>query len=271
MKEYVNTHLGLALRLLRRSFNVGGPELRQLVRGGRKHTSRRARPGLQKAEVRQLVELAVRAGWSEVARIFVVARSWLFRVADELWPLQFDGRSGQPRDSQDWHSVVTFDGVPAAERAESSTFPMSAVVVLRTRKNESGGATLSRRCSRAGRTDPCPDVLCGVCALFAQVRVRCRGARVKGSSPIFTVPRSPASTKLRDWSKAIGLESCPGWHAFRRGMARDMLESGSHLSAIMRAGGWKSSAVLSYLSKSQIDRREAVEYMVIDSESEAES
>ena len=52
---------------------------------------------------------------------------------------------------------------------------------------------------------------------------------------------------------------------------RDMLESGSHLSAIMRAGGWKSSAVLGYLSRSGIDRREAVEYMVVDSDSCDES
>ena len=61
------------------------------------------------------------------------------------------------------------------------------------------------------------------------------------------------------------------WHAFRRGMAQDLLDSGSTLSYILRAGGWRSGAFLRYLTGSSLDDREALEFTVNDSDSDAET
>ena len=56
----------------------------------------------------------------------------------------------------------------------------------------------------------------------------------------------------------------------RNGLATDMIESGSTVSFILRAGGWRSSAFLKYLTSSGLDLRESVEYAMHDSDSDIE-
>ena len=59
-------------------------------------------------------------------------------------------------------------------------------------------------------------------------------------------------------------------HAFRRGMARDIIAQGGSVAALMRAGGWQSKAFLKYLRDSHIEDQ-AVSQMLVDvSESEDE-
>ena len=53
-------------------------------------------------------------------------------------------------------------------------------------------------------------------------------------------------------------------------MASDMLDNGAPLSMILRAGGWRSGAFLSYLTRSALDRRKAIKYTFNQSDSERE-
>ena len=54
-------------------------------------------------------------------------------------------------------------------------------------------------------------------------------------------------------------------------MATDYLAAGKPMSFILRAGGWKSSAVLLYLAQSELDKRESLEYTLADSDSDTDS
>ena len=68
--------------------------------------------------------------------------------------------------------------------------------------------------------------------------------------------------------RELNLQPGTGFHAFRRGMARDLLASGQQLSFILRAGGWRSSAFLNYLTSSGLEEREAMDFSMADSDSE---
>ena len=61
-----------------------------------------------------------------------------------------------------------------------------------------------------------------------------------------------------------------GTHAFRRGMAQDIVSHGGTLATLLRAGAWNSKAFLAYLRESQT-QDEAVSQLVINlSDSEPE-
>jgi hypothetical protein len=77
----------------------------------------------------------------------------------------------------------------------------------------------------------------------------------------------PTLLRLRRLCSQLDLPK-PGWHFLRRGMARDLLDSGCPLSHLMRAGGWRSSSFLKYLLRTDLDSREAAEFALADSDSE---
>jgi integrase len=112
-----------------------------------------------------------------------------------------------------------------------------------------------------------PDVLCGSCALAAQVRHHSSSGRGPRDR-IFGLDPAQCLRLLRDICSRLGLPS-PSWHAFRRGMASDMLASGSSLSAILRAGGWRSAAFLRYLRSQDLDEREALDFTLAISDPES--
>ena len=68
-------------------------------------------------------------------------------------------------------------------------------------------------------------------------------------------------------AKACGL--LPHWHAFRRGMASDMLAAGCKLHEVLAGGGWRSSAFLRYLHTQDLEDRLALEQAFIASDDEA--
>ena len=77
---------------------------------------------------------------------------------------------------------------------------------------------------------------------------------------------------VRCVAEEVGIEnhSKIGTHAFRRGMAQDILDAGGSLAVLMRAGDWRSSAFLAYLRESQ-PQETAVSQMVFNlSDSEVE-
>jgi hypothetical protein len=196
---------------------------------------------LVEKEVAKLVFHLVHEHLLWEARMCIIARCFLLRVADELFPLQTDGREGlDPADTR-WHSQINFE-------------PQAVTIVLRTRKNAPEGAVLRRTCSCALR----PRLLCGVCALRAQVQ----SAEQRGIGPRTAIfgPCKAAQSLLivRAACELLGLPR-PGWHSFRRGMARDMLNAGCSLAQILDAGGWRSAAFLRYLSRRDIDARVALE------------
>ena len=79
----------------------------------------------------------------------------------------------------------------------------------------------------------------------------------EGGNRIFTQNLAAATRELRRRCVLleIPLGARMGWHAFRRGGASDMLSDGDPISAILKAGGWKGPAALTYLARSELDRR----------------
>ena len=92
-----------------------------------------------------------------------------------------------------------------------------------------------------------------------------------GASP--TAPLFPglqgasARTIFLAVASSVGLPAT--WHAFRRGMAQDMLARGDPLAEILLAGGWRSGGFLRYLSRQDLDRRVALEFAMAGSGDEA--
>ena len=98
-------------------------------------------------------------------------------------------------------------------------------------------------------------VLCGVCSLVAQLRQR-RDDGASPAEPVFPgVEGYPAQALARLRRRCAALGFLCGWHAFRRGMASDMLNSGSTIAQILMAGGWRSAAFLRYLTRRDVDER----------------
>ena len=87
------------------------------------------------------------------------------------------------------------------------------------------------------------------------------------SDRIWTVSSASALAKVRAACLALGLPRV-GWHSFRRGAARDMLNRGCTLAQILDAGGWRSAAFLRYLSRRDIDARVALELSELHSGSD---
>ena len=233
-------HLRFGMRLLGVSWAIDPSISAALFRGARKFHVRADLPRLLQKDVLSLVVRALRSGNLEVARIMVVARAFLFRVENECFPLQTDGKGSLPFESRAWHSVITAsrDGVE---------------IQLRSRKKAPDGDVLRRQCTCSKHP-----LLCGPCALKAQVLFR-KEQGVPPSAPIFTLPSASVLRLIREWCLELSIER-PGWHSFRRGMASDLLTSGQTISVILRAGGWKSAAFLKYLRLRDVDEREALDF-----------
>ena len=89
---------------------------------------------------------------------------------------------------------------------------------------------------------------------------------------VFTITKSKFVESIRRLALRIGIPHAArvGTHAFRRGMAQDLVDGKGSLAEVLRAGGWSSSAYLKYLRTAQLDDK-AVAKMVIElSESEDE-
>ena len=61
-----------------------------------------------------------------------------------------------------------------------------------------------------------------------------------------------------------------GTHAFRRGMAQDIIDAGGSLAVLMRAGEWKSRAFLNYLREAQPQETAVARAVINLSDSEDE-
>ena len=244
-KEYWG-HVRFAVRLLGLPFLHLEHTVQQLLRGCRKGRRKRELLSLRLPDVKALVLRSVSDQMLAAARFFVCARAGLFRVMNELLPLQADGRKHLPSDSQAWHSFVRFTDD-------------TVEVHLRTRKCHPLGDVIRRRCSCRKSSD----VFCMFHALQAQV-----GLASSAHQPIWPFSKSEIIRVFKALLHAVGLPINTGFHAFRRGMARDLLAKGEELSVILRAGGWRSSAFLNYLTTSGVEEREALDFSFAESDSE---
>ena len=93
------------------------------------------------------------------------------------------------------------------------------------------------------------------------------------SRKVFSLSCHLFLSRIRDFAARcdIAVASNIGTHAFRRGMAQDIVSAAGSLAMLLKAGGWHSKAFLTYLRDSQI-RDEAIAQLVINvSDSEDES
>ena len=247
------SHVHFGERLLQLDRGVSRDLENAAIRGASKFRAPRGGSAFHQGTVVSLVEAALAVGRTDLARLMVVARTWLLRVPSEGIPLQCSGRVGLREEDPGWHSFVTV--VRAAPR------PVVRITWHR-RKNEPSGHSMERSCTCG--PSPSSSLLCGPCALLGQL-ADARKAGHHPASPLF--PRLQGNRgreAFRAITATVGVR--PEWHAFRRGMALDMLAGGSPLGEILLAGGWRSGAFLRYLTRFDIDRRVALEHAMVESE-----
>ena len=177
-------------------------------------------------------------GKLEFGAMMALARQFLLRVPSEGIPLQWNGA----------HSSVSLTGGVCQ-------------ITLRSRKNSRIPVTMVRDCC-------CYSASPRLCSLHWLMRLKKDGM----DGRVFNVSKDAFARYIKRAAAAVGVESAErtGTHAFRRGMAQDLLESKGSLSEVLRAGGWSSSAYLRYLRTAQLDDK-AVAQMVIElSDSEEE-
>ena len=180
----------------------------------------RPKPALLSRDARRMIQIGTGDNDADLAAIVAVSRLFLLRVPSEAIPLQWSGA----------HSRVELTATQAK-------------ITLMRRKNCATPSTLTRDfcCASSGRA------LCAVHWLHQLWST-------KSSSNVFAMTTS----RLRKAIKNVAMRAAvPDWqnlgtHAFRRGMAQDILDHGGHLSVLLQAGGWSSSAYLHYLRDSQV-------------------
>ena len=255
LDQYLS-HLHFGERLLQLERRATRDFERHVVRGAKKARPRPEGPAFRRDAVVTMIAAALHQARPDAARLFAVARAWLLRVQSEALPLQAAGRHGLPSDSVRWHSEVHV----------LETRPKLRIrITWRVRKNAPAGHSAERTCS----CGPSPEsqLLCGPCALYSQLLEASQGG-IPAHGPVFhRLQGSAASSAL---CKVTGPLNLPAvWHAFRRGMAQDMLSNGSPLGEILLAGGWRSGAFLRYLSRFDLDKRAALEFATAESGDEA--
>lgn len=228
-------HLRWGHRFLRLRNAWHSEVVRQVARGQKKLSNPpRERLALQAPRVSALIKRAASESDTELATIFAVARLFLLRVPSECLRLQWDGD----------HSKV--------ELTDST-----ATITLTRRKSSDRPSVLVRHCCCRSSGHR----LCAVHWLH-QLELEQTG---RSSNNLFSRSAATFVADMRrlaaeeGWQDAMTL----GSHAFRRGMARDILDAGGSLATLLRAGDWRSAAFVAYLRDNQATDC-AVERLAID-------
>ena len=234
LQQYLK-HLRWAHRLLRMSNAWDTPALQQVVRGVRK-SGPPAQPkvALNSGQVKRMVGIAVKHGLAEIAALMAIARLFLLRVPSEALPLEWDGE----------HSSISLT-------ADTAT------IVLMRRKNVTTPTSMTRVCccSSSGR---------GLCAVHWLHALKCKAAN-ESCNRVFSISLLDFRKHLQVLAGMVGVlvPGRVGTHAFRRGMAQDIVDAGGSMAMLLRAGEWRSSAFLRYLREAQ-PQEAAVAQVVIN-------
>ena len=211
----------------------------QVRKGAAKRgTQVRKKVALHSREVRDMIKL-VEETEPDIAAIMAIARLYMLRVPSEGLPLQ-------------WHGAHSKIEVQAN----------SARITLAKRKNHRAPIDLVRECccSTSGRA---------LCAVHWLQQLRERDV---GATGLFDVPLHRFRAKIKELAQQVGVTDWAhvGTHSFRRGMAQDIVDTGSPLSVLLRAGGWSSSAYLEYLREGQCSEAAAGQAVIWMSDSDAD-
>ena len=119
----------------------------------------------------------------------------------------------------------------------------SATITLAKRKNHRASIDLTRECC-------CPTSGQALCAIHRIQQLR---EGVGTSGELFGIKLYSFRARIRSLAQQVGVKDWAhvGTHSFRRGMAQDIVDAGSPLGVLLRAGGWSSSAYLEYLREGQ--------------------
>ena len=122
------------------------------------------------------------------------------------------------------------------------------VVRLASRKNAFFGQIIKRSCtcvSRSGASAHAPAAMCPVHILGKWL-----SDNVAVGTKVFSngvAARAARWLKIALVAREVRNFQSFGLHSLRRGAARALVDSGSDLATILKAGGWKSSAFAAYL------------------------
>ena len=235
-------HLKWAHRFLRLDCGAWNTDsLKQVIRGISKSGSgAKTKPAATSRQVRDMVKEAVAADDLPVAALMAVARHFMLRVPSEGVGLQWSGD----------HSKVTLE-------------ENRCTIFLAKRKNCPNGSTLSRNCV----CDTTGSSLCSVHWLHRMKALR------GDSVDVFGVTKHKFARRVKEIAADVGIPEASrfGTHAFRRGMAQDILDYGGSLASLLRAGDWSSSAYLKYLRSSQPQDAAVAHAVLMLTDSEDES
>lgn len=195
----------------------------------------RVKRRIQRPLLAKLIDLALREGDQGEAALYALCYAFLLRCASEAFPIVFC--VGQRTDR-------------AGIGAGASVLQLEefhARLHLARRKNAPGGRTLDRDCwcTSCPRTCPVHSVLSWARSLPC------------GSTPFADFRAHDVRINLRRRLAKLGVVSFEeyGLHAFRRGHAEDMAESGAPLFKILNAGDWHSAAFAAYLNMQNLEKR----------------
>ena len=95
---------------------------------------------------------------------------------------------------------------------------------------------------------------------------------LRATGRIFSVTKHYFARRIKDLAREVGFEVHArfGTHAFRRGMAQEIVDMGGSLATLMEAGGWTSSAFRVYLRGAQVEDMAVASAIIQLSDSETE-
>ena len=237
-KQYLK-HLRWCPRFLHLGCSWDTPTLKQVLNGLQKSSAaKKVKSVLLSKDVGRIVRCAEGVGDMNTAALAAISRSFLLRVPSEGIPLQWNGN----------HSRVQFHG----DKVE---------ITLMRRKNCDRPTVMERGCSCAtsGRS---------LCAFHWLQRLQLTAE----TNAVFSLTAQAFVTCVREHALEANVDNplTITSHAFRRGMAQDIVTHGGTLGELLRAGGWTSRAFLMYLRDSQIHDKAVAEMIIELSDTEVE-
>jgi hypothetical protein len=228
--------------------------LARMTRGARKVTLRQDKTIVIRKDLRRLTDLARQEGDPASAALYAVLAQFTLRAQSECFPLQSDGTHGLKMPSLAWHSK---------HREFSTKGRPSLALTVRKRKNLDAPSDITRHCICHTKGAS----ICGVCLIKPYLRAGQPHDRIFP----FGIPAATRHLRRRCALLEIPHGARMGWHSFRRGSASDMLADGDPISVILRSGGWKGPAALTYLARSELDKKLDLIRAVDASDSEPET
>ena len=131
---------------------------------------------------------------------------------------------------------------------------------LASRKNRDTGTVMRRSCWCLSCERTCP--VHALWPFFAEKEV--------GAQPFIGFTPSFALSGLRDMLRQLNIPDAKLYrtHDLRRGHCQDLVDSGSTVAEILRAGQWKSAAFLQYVDMDDLERGAVMEAHMDESSSD---